>query len=72
MAPVRSAKGSKKSKASEPSGNKTVNRETTHQSTPQPANPKSSASKQSLSERNKELEKKLEETIGRYHHICLT
>lgn len=67
MAPVRSAKGSKKSNASETSGRKTVNRENAPQNTPPPANTKAPASKQSLSERNKALEKKLEETTGLYH-----
>jgi hypothetical protein len=66
MGPIRSAKGSKKSKASESdaSGRRTVNCE----NTPPPDSIKASAGKQSLSERFKVLEKKLEETTGVYRH----
>ena len=66
MAPARSAKRSKKSKASEASGGETVNHENVPKSPP-PGNTKSAASKQALSERNKALEKKLEETTSMYH-----
>jgi hypothetical protein len=66
MAPIRPAKGSKKSKASEASGRRTVNCE----NTPPPSSTKAPTIRRSLTERYKVLEKKLEETTGVYHHNC--